>query len=91
MNNKQRKKLYEEKVRLGNAHDIIESVRENLEEMYGEEQDKYDNLPEGLQESEMGEKLQEISELLEDASYDLDSISGEISDVLEKIDEVIDM
>lgn len=91
MNNKQRRKLYEEKVRLGNAHDIIESVRENLEEMYGEEQDKYDNLPEGLQESEMGEKLQEIAGLLEDASYDLDSISGEISDVLEKIDEIIDM
>ena len=91
MNNKQRKKLYEEKVRLGNAHDIIESVRENLEEMYGDEQDKSDNLPEGLQESEMGEKLQEIAGLLEDASYDLDSISGEISDVLDKIDEAIDM
>ena len=91
MNNQQRRKLYEEKVRLGNAHDIIESVRENLEEMYREEQDKYDNLPEGLQESEMGEKLQEIAELLEDASFDLDSISSEISEVLDKIDEAIDM
>ena len=46
MNKKQRKKLTEQKVKIESAHDILEGVREEIEEIFGEEQEKFDNLPE---------------------------------------------
>lgn len=91
MNKKQRKKLGVEKARLETAHDIIESVRENIEEMYGEEYDKYENLPESLQDSDFGATLQEIADALEDMANDLDDVSSQLSDISDRIDEVINM
>ena len=89
MNNKQRKILSAEKARLENAHDIIESIRENIEEMYGQETDKYNNLPEGLQVSEMGATMEEIADMLYDISNDLDDISSLLSEATSNIEEVI--
>jgi uncharacterized phage infection (PIP) family protein YhgE len=90
MNKKQRKKLTEQKVKIESAHDILEGVREEIEEIFGEEQDKFDNLPEGLQESGLGEALQEIASMLEDIASNLDDASSQLSGILDSIDEVLD-
>lgn len=89
MNNKQRKILSAEKARLETAHDTIESVREAVEEMYGEENDKYNNLPESLQESEKGMTMEEIADMLCDIASDLDDVSCLLSDAIGSIEEVI--
>ena len=90
MNKGQREKLTAERARLEAAHDTIESVREAIEGLYCEENDKYDNLPEGLQESEKGEALQEIASMLEYIADNLDDASSLLSNIMDSIDEVIE-
>lgn len=90
MNKGQRKILAEERVRLVAAHDTIESAKDSIEELYKEENDKFDNLPEGLQESGLGQTLQEIASMLENIAFDLDDTSSQLSDILDSIDEVLE-
>lgn len=90
MNKGQRKILAEERARLVVAHDTIESAKDSIEELYKEENDKFDNLPEGLQESGLGETLQEIASMLENIAFDLDDTSSQLSDILDSIDEVLE-
>lgn len=90
MNKGQRKILAEERARLVAAHDTIESAKDSIEELYKEENDKFDNLPEGLQESGLGETLQEIASMLENIAFDLDDTSSQLSDILDSIDEVLE-
>ena len=59
--NKNRRKAIAE------VRDILESGTSNLEVIRGEEQESFDNLPEGIQESERGEKMSECIEYLEEA------------------------
>ena len=47
MNRKDRKELEKALVKLGEAQEIIDAIREG-------EQEKFDNLPEGLQQTEKG-------------------------------------
>lgn len=44
----------------------IDTIKEQLESIRDAEQEKYDNLPEGLQESERGEKFQEGIDTLDE-------------------------
>ena len=57
-----------------NVHDVLEEVRD-------EEQDAFDNLPEGLQYSERGE-------LMEEAVNNLDEIIDYLDDVLSSLEDV---
>lgn len=90
MNKGQRKRLTEERARLVTAHDTIESAKDAIEELCNEENDKFDNLPEGLQESGLGETLQEIASMLENIASDLDDASSQLPDILDSIDEVLE-
>ena len=58
MNKQQRKRLNE-------LIEQVEGIVTELDEMAQEEQEKYDNMPEGLQESERGEALQDAADNLE--------------------------
>ena len=64
MNKQQRKKL-------SDMLDEIAGYVSTLEEMAEEEQEKYDNLPEGLQDSERGQAIQEAADNLQQAADDL--------------------
>lgn len=68
MNKVRRKKI-------GEAIDLIEQAREILESVMDEEQDAFDNLPEGLQSSERGETMEEyigtIAECMDNLDTDL--------------------
>lgn len=70
--------------------DDIRKQQSFLEEMKDEEESKFDNMPEGIQESERGEamqeaidKLDEIINMLESITDDLDDACNELYDLSE--------
>ena len=74
--NKQRRK------ELGKIQDQLMDLQTALEELTVEEQDCYNNLPEGIQDSERGEAMTEAVEYME-AAYD------NIQDAIDNISEVL--
>ena len=67
---------------LSKAIDLIEQAKEIISAVAEEEREAYDNLPEGLQESEMGEKMNEIADELE--YVDLDEVVDTIQEIIER-------
>lgn len=66
--NKARRKMIDEALeKLGELHTMIETIRD-------EEQEAYDNMPEGLQESERGEAMYDAIDALESAMDSCDEI-----------------
>lgn len=76
MNKKQRERLDE---LIGQ----VESIAEDILAMQEEEQEKYDNMPEGLQESERGEAIQAAADNLQEAYDDLTNWCDEVRSNLE--------
>jgi len=76
MNAQRRKKLNE-------ALEMLDSVKVIIEECLSEEQDSFDNLPEGIQYSERGEKMENAIGSLESAIDSLDEMVGEINNAIE--------
>jgi len=75
--NKQRRKALEKALEmLDEAYSVIENVRD-------EEQEAFDNMPEGLQASERGEQMEEYISILEDATYNIDDIRDQITEIVE--------
>lgn len=67
---------------LSKAIDLIEQAKEIISAVAEEEREAYDNLPEGLQESEMGEKMNEIADDLE--YIDLEEVVDTIQEIIER-------
>lgn len=74
MNNLRRKMLR-------NVVGTLEEARDGVVGVLDEEQEAYDNLPEGLQASERGEAMSENVDIL-------DEVVEEIDEVIEKINEI---
>lgn len=71
----------------GVSEDVIEQISEELESIRDDLQDRLDNMPEGLQEGDIGQKLQERIDNLETAidelyNIDVEDIKSEIADVI---------
>lgn len=47
--------------------DSLQALKSDVESIQSEEQDAYDNLPESLQDSERGDRMQEAIDNLDDA------------------------
>lgn len=73
MNNKRRKELRKAMELLSEARGIIESVHD-------EEQEAYDNLPEGIQCSDRGEDMEGMICIMEDAITSLEETENMIED-----------
>lgn len=73
MNQRRRKTLKQALELLDQAYGLIESVK-------CEEEEAYDNLPEGLQESEKGEALYENVEQLEELMENVETVVEEITE-----------
>ena len=56
----------ERRERISEAVGVIHQAREILEEVLDEEQKCYESLPEGMQNGEKGEQMQENMEIIED-------------------------
>lgn len=76
MNAKRRKEL--EKVIA-----LIEEAKNQLEALKEEEQEAFDNMPEGLQYSEKGERMEEVISYLDDAFSELESSIENITSAIE--------
>lgn len=72
--NKERRK------QIGEVRDKLESAKAEIEDLQNEEQEYYDNMPEGFQNGEKGERTQAAIDALEEAAT-------EIGTALEKLDE----
>lgn len=74
MNKGRRKELDAVKEMLSTINGQIESAKELLEGIMGEEQDYHDNMPESVQQGSKGEKAQEAITALQEAIDSLDGI-----------------
>lgn len=73
--NKQRRKKVE------SVFDQIQALIMELEEIRDQEQDAFDNLPEGIQESGKGEQMEEYISQMESAIDDLESSKSSLEEV----------
>lgn len=78
MNRARRKELERAVELLQQAQEIIVSVRDD-------EQEAYDNLPEGIQYSERGEQMSEYVDTLDNAAdYDIEDIITNLNEIIEQ-------
>jgi hypothetical protein len=66
----------------------VESISEELNQMAEECREKHDNMPEGLQEGEVGQMLEERADACENAASELDGVDFDINDDQTFYDEV---
>lgn len=90
MNSKVRKSLKSLHYDLGKAINLISGIQSDIEDIKSEEEDKYDNLPEGLKYARVGEdiesgidSLNEILTQLEYAYDNLEDASNQIEELTE--------
>ncbi len=76
MNRLQRKDLEGLKEKIGEVVDDIEQIRDD-------EQEKYDNTPENLQDGERAEKLYQSVETLEELIEELNATKDKIDEIIE--------
>lgn len=81
MNNKTRTQLRKISKEMDALLAKIEDLKTDLESIQEEEQDKYDNMPEQLQDTDNGCRMYEGIEQLEDLVSRLDSLVSELEDV----------
>ena len=62
---------------------IISEAKLTLEELLADEQEAFDNMPEGLQTSEKGEKAENAISYLEEAVANLDEAESNLADAQE--------
>ncbi len=77
MNDARRKRLLE------SVLPLISEARCHLEEVGSEETEAVDNLPDGLRESERGQRMQEIAYALDDAVTALESLEDSLRECTE--------
>lgn len=56
--------------------DELSDIRQELESVVSEEQEKYDNMPEGLQNGDKGEELSDVIQTLQGGVDALDAVDG---------------
>lgn len=61
----------------------LDSIKSELEEMLDNENCKFDNMPESIQESERGEAMQEAIENLESAVGSLEEAIDSLNEIVE--------
>ena len=73
--NKQRRKM------IADVVERLEAAKSDLEMIRDEEQDAFDNMPEGLQGSERGEMMEEAIGHLEEAVDSLETALDELEEI----------
>lgn len=69
---------------LKKAADLLEQAKAIIEQVMEEEQEAYDNMPEGLQNSERGETMEENIYDLENAESDFDDLYDIIYTIVDR-------
>lgn len=88
MNKERRKAIAAIIDRLEELDTLRASILEDLQEIEGEERESFDNMPEGLQESERGQRISDAADKLEEATgaldgWDVDEIRTALESAME--------
>lgn len=67
---------------LNKALEMLSEARSIIEAMMEEEQESFDNMPESLQSSELGEKIEENASRLEDIISYIEDQENELEEVI---------
>ena len=86
MNRVRRKSLKDVLGKMDELSAVLENVKDAIQAVLDEEQEAYDNLPEGLQEAERGQQMQEYIEALEGAVDSLGDL--DVEDLYSTIEEI---
>ncbi|MDE6156842.1 MAG: hypothetical protein K2F78_01720 [Muribaculaceae bacterium] len=73
--NKQRR------MELGEVSDLLDEATSRLEEIRYEEQDAFDNMPEGLQNSSRGDAMVEAMDAMDEIMSDIEDVKNKISEL----------
>lgn len=88
MNKQRRKEIEKIVMELNDAKLKLEKLRERIETVLDEEQDAFENLPEGIQDSERGDIMQKNVESLESANDGIDNAFNEIDEAITYFDDI---
>jgi uncharacterized coiled-coil DUF342 family protein len=75
MNKERRKRIEQLNTKLSEAKDELEAIKD-------EEQEYYDNMPEGLQSGEKGEKAQEAVDCMDEGVSNLETLIDGLNDAI---------
>lgn len=82
MNNQRRKKITEAISIIINAKNYLEKAKDILDNAGCEEQDAFDNLSDGLQQTMRGEQIEENASTLQDAVDQLEDIISDLNSII---------
>ena len=89
MNKQTRKQLEELQATVDHLKSELLDIYEEVTGIKDEEYDKYDHLPEGLQEGKVGQALQDSAEQLEALLYEFEQVESAFDSLLENFEELI--
>lgn len=87
MNKIRRKELARIIEKLEALEALRSEIQEELEAVMDEEQEALDNMPEGLQDSEKGQQMQEYIDSMEYAMDDLENF--DVESIMDQLQEII--
>lgn len=82
MNNERRKQLKAIAKQLGTIADNLEDQQVLLEQIYDDESEAFDNMPESLQESDRGIEMEEGIGTLEEQKDDLANMANDLREMI---------
>ena len=82
MNDKRRRRISELKTQIDFANNYLKEASKKLSSILSEEQDAFDNMPEGLQSSYRGMCSEDAIDNMEEASEKLDEVIELLSDIV---------
>ena len=82
MNDKRRRRISELKTQIDFANNYLKEASKKLSSILSEEQDAFDNMPEGLQSSYRGMCSEDAIDNIEEASEKLDEVIELLSDIV---------
>lgn len=82
MNNDRRKQLKSVAKQLGTIADALEEQQILLEQIYDDESEAFDNMPESLQESDRGIEMEEGIGTLEEQKDDLANMADDLHEII---------
>ena len=89
MNNKERKELRQIADKFNDSISaLLLDLQEQIQGFADNEQEKMDNMPEGLQYSERYDRMQEYVDSLEGVCSDIDSVMSEFDSIIESINDI---
>lgn len=82
MNNARRRRISELKTQIDFANNQLKDANKKLSSILNEEQDAFDNMPEGLQSSYRGMCSEDAIDNMEEASEKLDEVIELLGDIV---------